>query len=151
MNKLLPKSLSRYLAVQSKYNLNLGSNKEQIIHDINSPNFSLFLDFDKKIKYKKFDKIFLFKIFDNLIDKDKEIESLITKNLTGDWQTERLPSVLYAILSVAISEILLCPQTSIKIIVSEYLKIAESFHKDEEIRFINAILDNIYKELNKSA
>ena len=58
MNKLLPKSLSRYLAVQSKYNMNLGSNREQIVNNINSPNFSVFLDFDKKIKYKRFDKNF---------------------------------------------------------------------------------------------
>jgi len=151
MNKLLPKSLSRYLAVQSKYNLNLGSNRDQIIHNINSPNFSVFLDFDKKIKYKRFDKNFFHKIFDNLVDNNDEIEKLITKNLSGGWQIDRLPSVLSAILSVAISEILLCPKTSIKIIVSEYLKIAESFHKDDEIKFINAILDNIHKELNKSA
>ena len=34
---------------------------------------------------------------------------------------------------------------SINIIVSEYLEIAESFHKIEEIKFINPIIDKIHK------
>ena len=32
--------------------------------------------------------------------------------------------------------------------VSEYLEIAESFHNIDEIKFINAILDKIYKEIH---
>ena len=39
------------------------------------------------------------------------------------------------------------PKTSIGIIISEYLIIAESFSIENENKFINAILDNVNKNL----
>ena len=148
MNKILPKTLSRYLAVQAAYNLMISSDKDKIIDNFNSKNTSIFIDFEKQIKKKNIDKNFFLKIFNNFCDKKINIDELISKNLNGKWSLGRLPLVISAVLSVAISEIILFPKTSIKIIVSEYLEIAESFHNVDEIKFINAILDKIYKEIH---
>ena len=148
MNKVLPKTLSRYLAVQSVYNLIICSEKDEIINNFNSKNTLIFIDFEKQIKKKNINKVFFLKIFNNFCDKKISINELISKNLNGKWSLGRLPLVVSAILSVAVSEIILFPKTSIKIIVSEYLEIAESFHNIDEIKFINAILDKIYKEIH---
>ena len=148
MNKVLPKTLSRYLAVQSVYNLIISSEKDEIINNFKSKNTSIFIDFEKKIKKKNINKSFFLKIFNNFCDEKKSIDELISKNLNGKWSLGRLPLVVSAVLSVAVSEIILFPKTSIKIIVSEYLEIAESFHNTDEIKFINAILDKIYKEIH---
>ena len=148
MNKILPKTLSRYLAVQAAYNLIICSEKDEIINNFNSKSTLIFIDFEKQIKKKNINKSFFLKIFNNLCDKKKNIDELISKNLNGKWSLGRLPLVVSAVLSVAVSEIILFPKTSIKIIVSEYLEIAESFHNIDEIKFINAILDKIYKEIH---
>ncbi len=148
MNKVLPKTLSRYLAVQAAYNLMISPEKDEIIDNFNAKNTSIFIDFEKQIKKKNIDKSFFLKIFKNFCDKKINIDELISKNLNGKWSLRRLPLVVSAVLSVAISEIILFPKTSIKIIVSEYLEIAESFHNIDEIKFINAILDKIYKEIH---
>ena len=148
MNKVLPKTLSRYLAVQSVYNLIISSEKDEIINNFNSKNTLIFIDFEKQIKKKNINKSFFLKIFNNFCEKKISINELISKNLNGKWSLGRLPLVVSAILSVAVSEIILFPKTSIKIIVSEYLEIAESFHNIDEIKFINAILDKIYKEIH---
>ena len=148
MNKVLPKTLSRYLAVQSVYNLIICSEKDEIINNFNSKNTLIFIDFEKQIKKKNINKSFFLKIFNNFCDKKISIDELISKNLNGKWSLGRLPLVVSAVLSVAVSEIILFPKTSIKIIVSEYLEIAESFHNIDEIKFINAILDKIYKEIH---
>ena len=148
MNKVLPKTLSRYLAVQSVYNLIISSEKDEIINNFNSKSTLIFIDFEKQIKKKKINKSFFLKIFNNFCDKKISIDELISKNLNGKWSLGRLPLVISAVLSVAVSEIILFPKTSIKIIVSEYLEIAESFHNIDEIKFINAILDKIYKEIH---
>ena len=147
MNKILPKTLSRYLAVQAAYNLIISSEKDEIINNFNSKSTLIFLDFEKQIKKKNINKSFFLKIFNNYCDKKISIDELISKNLNGKWSLGRLPIVVSAVLSVAVSEIILFPKTSIKIIVSEYLEIAESFHNIDEIKFINAILDKIYKEI----
>ena len=148
MNKVLPKTLSRYLAVQAAYNLIISSDKDEIINNFNSKTSLIFLDFEKQIKKKNINKSFFLKIFNNFCDKKISIDELISKNLNGKWSLGRLPLVVSAVLSVAVSEIILFPKTSIKIIVSEYLEIAESFHNIDEIKFINAILDKIYKEIH---
>ena len=148
MNKVLPKTLSRYLAVQAAYNLIISSEKDEIINNFNSKGTLIFLDFEKQIKKKNINKSFFLKIFNNFCDKKISIDELISKNLNGKWSLGRLPLVVSAVLSVAVSEIILFPKTSIKIIVSEYLEIAESFHNIDEIKFINAILDKIYKEIH---
>ena len=148
MNKVLPKTLSRYLAVQAAYNLIISSEKDEIINNFNSKGTLIFLDFEKQIKKKNINKSFFWKIFNNYCDKKISIDELISKNLNGKWSLGRLPLVVSAVLSVAVSEIILFPKTSIKIIVSEYLEIAESFHNINEIKFINAILDKIYKEIH---
>lgn len=148
MNKVLPKTLSRYLAVQAVYNLIISSEKDEIINNFNSKNTLIFIDFEKQIKKKNINKNFFLKIFNNFCDKKISIDELISKNLNGRWSLARLPLVVTAVLSVAVSEIILFPKTSIKIIVSEYLEIAESFHNIDEIKFINAILDKIYKEIH---
>ena len=148
MNNVLPKTLSRYLAVQSVYNLIISSEQDEIINNFNSKNTLIFIDFEKQIKKKNINKSFFLKIFNNFCDKKSRIDELISKNLNGRWSLGRLPLVVSSVLSVAVSEIILFPKTSIKIIVSEYLEIAESFHNIEEIKFINAILDKIYKEIH---
>ena len=148
MNKILPKTLSRYLAVQAAYNLIISSEKDEIINNFNSKSTLIFLDFEKQIKKKNINKSFFLKIFNNFCDKKISIDELISKNLNGKWSLGRLPIVVSAVLSVAVSEIILFPKTSIKIIVSEYLEIAQSFHNIDEIKFINAILDKIYKEIH---
>ena len=148
MNKVLPKTLSRYLAVQSVYNLIINSEKDEIINNFNSKNTLIYIDFEKQIKKKNINRSFFLKIFNNFCDKKINIDELISKNLNGKWSLGRLPLVVSAVLSVAVSEIILFPKTSIKIIVSEYLEIAESFHNIDEIKFINAILDKIYKEIH---
>ena len=148
MNKILPKTLSRYLAVQAAYNLIISSEKDEIINNFNSKSTLIFLDFEKQIKKKSINKSFFLKIFNNFCDKKISIDELISKNLNGKWSLGRLPLVVSAVLSVAVSEIILFPNTSIKIIVSEYLEIAESFHNIDEIKFINAILDKIHKEIH---
>ena len=42
MNKVLPKTLSRYLAVKSAYNLIISSEKDEIINNFNSKSTLIF-------------------------------------------------------------------------------------------------------------
>ena len=56
MNKILPKTLSRYLAVQAAYNLIISSEKDEIINNFNSKSTLIFIDFEKQIKKKNINK-----------------------------------------------------------------------------------------------
>ena len=146
--KIISKSLSRYLAVQAIFNQSFGFDKEKIEQDFYDQKDAKFnIDLDCELDIKKFDKIFFKKIFNNVFEKEDFIYDLISKNLGSSWTLSRLPKVLLAILKVAISEMITYPRTSMGIIITEYLMLAESFSIEKENNFINAILDKIHKTL----
>tara|TARA_B100000900_G_scaffold410204_1_gene427566 strand:+ start:371 stop:832 length:462 start_codon:yes stop_codon:yes gene_type:complete len=150
-NKVISKSLSRYLAVQAIYNQSFGFDIKKIEKDfISQKDFHFNIDLDFDLETKHFDKIFFKRIFNNVFEKEDYIYRLIKKNLSSDWTFSRLPKVLQAILKVAISEMISYPKTSMGIIVTEYLMLAESFSIEKENSFINAILDNIHKGLEEN-
>ncbi len=147
-NELILKSLSRYLAVQATYNQSFGFDQKKIQRDfISQKDFEFHIDSHCELSAKHFDKIFFKRIFNNVFEKEEFIFGLITKNLESSWTLARLSKVLQAILRVAISEMITYPKTSMGIIVTEYLMLAESFSIEKENNFINAILDKIHKTL----
>ncbi len=145
------KSLSRYLAVQATYNKSFGFKKEKVAEDFLSKlDLKFHIDFECELKKSQVNKNFFKKIFFNVYDKEDYIVSLINENLESSWSLSRLPKILQAILEVAISEMLAYPKTSVGIIVTEYIGLAESFNIEKENSFINAILDKIHKKLNQN-
>ena len=114
---------------------------------VSEKDIKFFIDMQTGINKEKYDKKFFLKIYDNVFEKEELINKLINKFLRNDWSISRLPKILHAILKAAISEMISFPKTSIGIIISEYLIIAESFSIENENKFINAILDNVNKNL----
>ena len=148
MRKNKSKSLSRYLAIQATFSQGFGFDKKSIEKDfINENDLNFHIDFENIKELNYYDKAFLKKIFNNVFEKDEIILALISQNLQSNWSFTRLPRILQAILRVAISEMISYPKTSMGIIISEYLKLAESFSIEKENSFINAILDKIHKKL----
>ena len=146
--KLHSKTLSRYLAVQAIFNQSFGFDQKQIEKEFikqNDLRFHIDLEFD--LDKKKFDKVFFKKIFNNVFENDDFICGLISNNLEKSWTLKRLPKVLQALLRVAISEMITYPTTSMGIIITEYLILAESFSIEKDNNFINGILDKIHKKL----
>ena len=149
--QVLSKSLSRYLVVQATFNQSFGFDKNEIEKQF-TRNCDLQFHVDQIVdtKNNRFDKVFFKKIFNNVFEKDEYIILLIKQNLKSSWSLTRLPKILQAILRVAISEMITYPKTSLRTIVTEYMKLAEFFNIDEENRFINAILDKINTKLKSN-
>ena len=146
--KIHSKSLSRYLAVQAIFNHSFGFDQKKIEKEFVSQNdFKFHTDLDFDFGKKTFDKVFFKKIFNNVFENEDFIRGLISKNLEKTWTFKRLPKVLQALLRVAISEMIAYPKTSMGIIITEYLMLAESFNIEKDNKFINAILDKIHKKL----
>ena len=146
--KIHSKSLSRYLAVQAIFNQSFGFDQKQIEKEfVNQNDFEFHIDSNFDFDKKTFDKVFFKKIFNNVFEKEDLICCLISNHLQKNWTLKRLPKVLEALLRVAISEMITYPKTSMGIIITEYLMLAESFSIEEENNFINAILDKIHKKL----
>ncbi len=70
------------------------------------------------------------------------IDEQIEKYLFGDWSIDKMPTLLLCLLRAAISEIKFFPEIPTKVLVSEYTDVASCLLNDNEIGFVNSLLEN---------
>ena len=100
------------------------------------------LDFPKH-RFKKFIKDVVF----GTIERDDLIEDEINNHLGMDLNTRKLDKVFIKLIKCAIYEMLYKPNTSLKIIIKEYLNASNFFIDDKQTKYLNAILDKISKKI----
>ena len=82
---------------------------------------------------------------DNIQTVDKAIKDHI-KN----WNFDRISRIDLAILRLSVYGLLFQKDTDGKIIINEAVKLAQEFGGDDSYKFVNGVLDAIYKENDKN-
>ena len=103
------------------------------------------VDFPKH-RFKKFIKDIVL----GTIERDELILDQIQSKLGDEFVLENLDKVFQTILKAATYEFLYKPNTSINIIIKEYLNSSNFFLSEQQIKYLNALLDNIGKKLRTS-
>ena len=99
-----------------------------------------------KHRFKKFIK----DIVNGTIEREELINTEINNHLEQDLKINNMDKVFQIIIKSAIFEILYKPNTSIKIIINEYLKASNFFIDDSQTKYLNALLDKISKKIRIS-
>ena len=99
-----------------------------------------------KHRYKKFIKDVVL----GSLERKELIEETISLHLNKDLDIKRTEKLVIILLHAAIFELLYKPQTSVNIIINEYLNAAESFVDNKQKKFLNALLDKISKKIRNS-
>ncbi|HXV23028.1 MAG TPA: transcription antitermination factor NusB [Alphaproteobacteria bacterium] len=72
-----------------------------------------------------------------------ELDRSIVGVLTPDWPLERIDTVLRSILRAGAFELAFRPDTPAKVVISEYVAIADSFFCGREPALVNGVLDGL--------
>ena len=96
-----------------------------------------------KHRFKKFIK----DIVNGTIEREELINAEINNHLDQDLKIKNMDKVFQIIIKSAIFEFLYKPNTSINIIINEYLKASNFFIDDSQTRYLNALLDKISKKI----
>ena len=99
-----------------------------------------------KHRFKKFIKDVVL----GSLERKELIEETISLHLNKDIDIKRTEKLVIILLHAAIFELLYKPQTSVNIIINEYLNAAEAFVDKNQKKFLNALLDKISKKIRKS-
>lgn len=75
-----------------------------------------------------------------------KIDPLIQRNLADKWTLARLDATVRAILRTAAYELFHRRELSPRAVIDEYLEIANAFFDVEERKFVNALLDAVWRE-----
>jgi len=94
-----------------------------------------------KHRYKKFIK----DVVNGTIERKELIENLIDKELKEDINKNKTELMIKLMIMAAIYEFLFMHKTPVKVIITEYLKVSDSFVDISQRNFLNAILDKVSK------
>ena len=90
-----------------------------------------------KHKYKKFIK----DVVNGTIERKEYIQDLMNKELKDDINENKTELMIKLMIMAALYEFMYMHKIPIKVIISEYLKVADFFVQDSQKIFLNAILD----------
>ena len=99
-----------------------------------------------KHRFKKFIK----DVVSGTIERNDVILDELDKNLDDKFTFNNLDKLFQVILKSATYEFLYKPNLSINIIIKEYLNASNFFLDNSQIKYLNALLDNIAKKLRSS-
>jgi len=108
--------------------------------------YGYFLSKDSQIvfpkhRYKKFIK----DVVNGTIERKELIQETIDKELKSNINENKTELIIKLMIMAAIYEFLFMHKTPIKVIISEYLKVSDSFVDDGQKSFLNAILEKASK------
>ena len=135
------KSLQRLLVVQSMYQLSI--NRDAINYNINDIFNQIIENSEYKKSISKSNLAFAEKIFLGVQDNSDEINRDLRDVLSNKNKIESIDPLLLSIFHPAIYELKYGPKISKKVVISEYLIIANKFFSSKEIGLLNGVLDNI--------
>ena len=94
-----------------------------------------------KHKYKKFIK----DVVRGTIERNDVILEVIKKDLKNDINEYKTELLLKLMIMAAIYEFMFMHKTPVKVVISEYLKVADFFVQESQKGFLNAILEKVSK------
>ena len=94
-----------------------------------------------KHRYKKIIK----DVVNGTIERKELIQDLMNKEFKEDINEKKTELIIKLMIMAAIYEFMFKHKTPVKVVISEYLKVADFFVQDSQKGFLNAILDKASK------
>jgi N utilization substance protein B len=82
-----------------------------------------------------------------VVDEQRRLDPMIDAVLAKGWPLKRIETVLRAILRAGAYELDRKPEVPARVVVSEYADIANAFVEPDETGMINAVLDQLARQL----
>ena len=135
------KSFQRLLVVQALYELSINENRSQ------TPIKEIFANIVEQSDYKKkmdnSNLKFAVKIYEGVIENLDNINKILKASISKKVKVNTMDKLLISIFRSAIYEIIFIDNVTKKIVISEYLLIANRFFGNNETALINGVLDNL--------
>ena len=108
-------------------------------------------DEDEDVVAAEADPVLFRRLVDEAVNWQSKIDQLTDRALVAKWPIDRIDPVLRALFRAAGAE-LVTPGTPPKVVITQYVQIAEAFFPDgREPKFVNAVLDHMAREARPEA
>lgn len=136
---------ARLAAVQALYQMEqTGQSGKAAIRDLMDDRLGLGPDEDP---VEEADPDLFKSIVNATIEHQTVVDKAILARLSKGWKLSRLDSTTRSILRAAAAELVAHQELSRRILLDEYVSLAHDFFDTTEANFVNAVLDNVSKDL----
>ena len=143
------KSASRFYAVQALFQMEAsGQTAEAVIREFEDHRFGAVYEEGEMAE----GDVDLFRaLMDKAVDEQAKIDQMTDRALVAKWPIARIDPTWRALFRAAGAEVIL-KDTPPKVVISEFVAIAEAFSSDgKEPKFVNAVLDHMAREARPEA
>ena len=153
--KIKMKTSARLAAVQANYMIAVGQLPvDEVIDDFVQGKVGRFAidnreneNEEKLVELGPIDTEYFEKMVRGAQTHKEDLEKSLNKFLRDDWSYDRMDSLMQALLLNAVYELSATMNVDAKILIQEYVDLAYAFFNKNEPRMVNALLDQIAKEI----
>ena len=153
--KIKMKTSARLAAVQANYMIAVGQLPvDEVIDDFVQGKVGRFAidnreneNEEKLVELGPIDTEYFEKMVRGAQTHKEDLEKSLNKFLRDDWSYDRMDSLMQALLLNAVYELSATMNIDAKILIQEYVDLAYAFFNKTEPRMVNALLDQIAKEI----
>jgi transcription antitermination protein NusB len=98
-------------------------------------------------QYLPAEAAFFRQIVEGVVDTQRRLDPMIDRVLAGGWPLKRIEAVLRAVLRAGAWELEAKPDVPARVVISEYVDVANAFLDGEETGMVNAVLDGLARAL----
>ncbi len=139
------RSTARLAAVQALYQIELaGGDPEQVIGEFSGHRLGETVE---GIRIARPDAGLFVALVRGVVRSRRDLDDMIAAVLTEDWTIERLETLLRCILRAGIHELADRPDVPARVVISEYVDLADAFYGEKETGLVNGVLDRLAREL----
>ena len=134
------RSAARLAAVQALYQMETtGQGVEAVIAEFTDHRLGRDMEGEK---LHAADAKFFSDILRGAVESQSRLDPYLQRQLASGWTLKRIDSTARAILRAGLYELIRRPDVPFRVIINEYMDVANAFFDADEPKFINGVLDN---------
>jgi len=98
-------------------------------------------------QYLPAEAAFFRSIVQGVLEDQRKLDPMIDKSLQGGWPLKRVEALLRAVLRAGAYELMARADVPARVVVAEYVDVAHAFLDREETGMVNAVLDQLARQL----
>jgi N utilization substance protein B len=139
------RSTARLAAVQALYQIEIAeTDLDQVIAEFAGHRLGEAVD---GVEMVKPDAAFFTALVRGVHLSRRDLDDMIAAVLTEDWRIERLETLLHCILRAGAHELADRADVPARVVISEYVDLADAFYGEKETGLVNGVLDRLAREL----
>jgi N utilization substance protein B len=136
---------ARLAAVQALYQMDLaGSGLNEILAEFESHWLGREVEGEQ---YLPAEAAFFRELVRGVVTEQRRLDPLIDDALASGWPLKRIETILRAVLRAGAYELDQKPDIPARVVVSEYVDVANAFVDNDETGMVNAVLDQLARNL----